>query len=201
MSKKIAIALPFLLFLLHACKEEKKKEEKAPIVQVPQDQLLVQLKTLEDSMNVAWTSMIQEDDLKLSYTKRLLEEVSYTKKYDVIGQAKLMEQYKALKGKRFGGQEVTDSESIDRYDAATDSLLKAVNALVSSTPNVENYPLCGELVQEITAMDNNVVLKRIAYDKWALQYNQLLEEQKESLSKLGPPSSEKKKKRLFQLEQ
>ncbi len=201
MPRKLSLILFIMVGVHVSCKEEKKGEEKAPVVQLPQDQLTSKLTILEDSIRTAWASMLEEDDKKIAYTKRLLDEISYTKKYDVITQTKLMTQCNALKNKRFVGDEVEDSQSIDRYDAATDSLLRGVNALVLSTPDVENYPLVSELTQEVTAMDNNVVVKRIHYDKWASQYNQVVEEQKETLAKLGPPYSEKKKKKLFQLEQ
>lgn len=197
----------FLFFILGmllgtlSCKEEKKQEGEKPVVQLPEDRLKVQLKTLDDSSKAAWNSMIAEDDQKIAYVKRLLEEISYTKQYDAISQAKLMEQCLALKAKRFDESTFLVSANIDKYDAATDSLWRAVSALVIATPNVENYPLCAELVNDITTLDNNVVVRRIAYDKWASEYNRMLSEQKVTLEKLGPPYSELQKKGMFQLEQ
>lgn len=190
-----------LLGSLYSCKEEKRQEGEKPVVQLPEDRLKVQLKTLDDSSKAAWNNMMAEDDKKIAFIKRLLEEVSYTKKYDAITQAKLIEKCKALKAKRFDESTFLVSINIDKYDAATDSLWRETNALVVATPDVENYPLCAELVNDITELDNNVVVRRIAYDKWASEYNRMLAEQKITLEKLGPPYSELQKKGLFQLEQ
>lgn len=187
------------LFLAYSCTESKKEEEKK-VVQLPQDQLLTELKTYQDSAKAAWESMIAEDDQKIAYIKRLLEEVSYTPKYNVVLQAKLMEECKALKSKRYDENTILISENIDKYDAATDSLIKGVNALVIGTPNIESYPLAQELTGDIIRLDNNVVVKRIAYDKWAMRYNKLIEEQKPSLEKLGPEYTKLSKKGVFQLE-
>lgn len=187
------------LFLAYSCTESKKEEEKK-IVQLPQDQLLVQLNAYQDSAKLAWETMIKEDDQKIAYIKRLLDEVSYTPKYNVVLQGKLMAQCLALKNKRYDENSVALSQNIDKYDAATDSLIKGVNALVIETPNIESYPLAQELTGDIINLDNNVVVRRIAYDKWAIKYNQFIEEQKPSLEKLGPEYGKLPKKGVFQLE-
>jgi hypothetical protein len=92
------------------------------------------------------------------------------------------------------------SGNIDLYDAATDSLLKELKTFVISSPNVENYPLCSELLNDITALDNDVIMHRVKYDGWAKQYNALLDDQKEVLAKMGPEYANLKKMGLFQLE-
>ena len=184
-----------------SCKETKKAEEKEKTLtkEVPQDQLEVKVTQLEDSAQTAWNNMIQADDQKIAYTKRLLDEISYTPKYDVVKHAKLVEKTNNLKNKRFNENNFS-SESIDKYDQATDSLLKEVKQLVITTPDIENYPLCNELINDITKLDNDVVMQRVKYDNWAMQYNNLITQHKEELKALGKNENELQEKSTFQLE-
>jgi hypothetical protein len=195
------IAILLSIFVI-SCKQSR-EQEKTPdvVVQLPQEKVEAKLHILQDSIKMAWADMHKNDSTKMAYVKRLLEEVSYTPKYDVVAQGKLLKKCLALKEMHLDENAISVSANIDRYDAATDSLLKAVTALVVSTPNVENYPLCGQLMSEITALDNNVVMQRIKHDGFAQQYNQVLTEQKETLQKMGPSFAELKPKSYFSLEQ
>ncbi len=192
------------IMLISSCKEtgKKNKSEKdsVPKTEAPQDQLKVKVDQLEDSSNAAWKFMIEADDQKIAYTKRLLDEISYTPKYNVVKHAKLMEKCTKLKAKRYDMANF-NSEKIDKYDQATDSLLKEVKALVLSTPNVENYPLCSELLNDISALDNDVVMHRVKYDNWAMQFNKILANHNEELKTLGKPYDNLQPKGTFQLEE
>jgi len=188
-------------FALNACKEAQKEEKKETIKQLPKDQLLAKITMFQDSAKLAWKMMMEADDQKIAFVKRLLDEVSYTPKYDVLKHEMLMKECLALKEKRFDENTFVISSNIDNYDIATDHLLKEVKKLVLSTPNVENYPLCSELLSDISALDNDVIMHRVRYDGWAQDYNQLLIEQKDSLAKMGGAYARLQKKSLFQLEQ
>ena len=188
--------------LLNACKETKqedKTETKAETkVELPQDQLQLKVNQLEDSSKAAWKFMIEADDQKIAYTKRLLDEISYTPKYNVVKHAQLVEKCARLKAKRYEINNLS-SEKIDQYDIATDSLLKQVKALVLSTPNVENYPLCSELLNDINALDNDVVMHRVKYDNWAMEYNKILQNHSEELKAMENTYDSLKPKGTFQL--
>lgn len=201
MKARNLLPILFAVILMIACKETRKenKEETEIKTEMPQDQLQVKVNQLDDSAQLAWKFMIEADDQKIAFTKRLLDEVSYTPKYNVVKHAKLMEQCLELKAKRYDTTNLS-SEKIDKYDAATDSLLKQVKALVISTPNVENYPLCGELLNDISALDNDVVMHRVKYDNWAMQYNTILEQHNEELKSLGKPYADLQPKGTFQLD-
>ncbi|MBC7390427.1 MAG: hypothetical protein H7329_14520 [Opitutaceae bacterium] len=200
-SKILLFTLASLLFI-SSCKETKKEEKTEnkdkPKTEFPQDQLQVKVNQLEDSSQAAWKFMIEADDQKIAYTKRLLDEISYTPKYNIIKHAKLVEKCAKLKAKRYDTANFS-SEKIDKYDIATDSLLKEVKALVLSTPNVENYPLCSELLNDISALDNDVVMHRVKYDNWAMQFNKILADHNEELKSLGQPYDNLHPKGTFQL--
>ena len=193
------IAISF--FLLHGCKQSEKDEEKATTKAIPQEQLIAKIGMLQDSAKAAWSLMMQTDDQKISFVKRLLDEVSYMPKYDILVHERLVQNCKKLKAKRFDENSFLQSRNIDSYDSATDSLLKEVKLLVLSIPNVENYPLCGDLLNDITALDNDVVLHRVKYDAWAMQYNQIIDEQREAIAQMGSQYANLKKMGLFQLGQ
>jgi len=188
--------------LICSCKETSKEDKPETVskqaTEAPQDQLQVRVNLLEDSAQAAWKFMIEADDQKIAYTKRLLDEISYTPKYNVIKHAKLVEKCAKLKAKRYDMANFS-SERIDKYDTATDSLLKEVKALVLSTPNVENYPLCSELLNDISALDNDVVMHRVKYDNWAMQLNKILADHSEELKSLCKPYDNLQPKGTFQL--
>ena len=202
MTARIITFLFITFVFVNACKETKKEEKTEKEIEtkteVPQDQLQVKVNQLEDSSQAAWKFMTEADDQKIAYTKRLLDEISYTPKYNVIKHAKLMERCAKLKAKRYDMVNL-NSEKIDKYDIATDSLLKDVKTLVLSTPNVENYPLCSELLNDISALDNDVVIHRVKYDNWAMQYNSILKDHSEELKAMGNPYDSLKTKGTFQL--
>lgn len=199
MNAKILSVVAILAFFTYSCKDTPKEEKKETKVAIPQEQLIAKITMMSDSVKGAWTFMMEADDQKIAFVKRLLDEISYTPKYDIVKHAKLLEKCQALKAKRFDETSMSNSVSIDKYDAATDSLLREVKALVMSTPNVENYPLCGQLLNDITALDNDVVMHRVKYDNWAMEYNKVLDERKEEIAKLGATYANLPKKSTFQL--
>ncbi len=191
------IALSLFVF---SCKESPKEEVKEEKKAIPQGQVQADISIFQDSASFAWKNMTEADDQKIAFTKRLLDEISYMPKYDIMKHTKLMEMCKALKAKRYSEEGILVSASIDQYDASTDSLLSAVKVFVVATPNVENYPLVNDLLKDITALENDVVTHRVVYDSWVQRYNQLLDEQKDALASFGEPYASLKKKGMFQLE-
>jgi len=199
MKAKVLSLVGIVAMLVFSCKESPKEEKKETVVALPQEQLKAKITMIGDSVKGAWMFMMEADDQKIAFVKRLLDEISYTPKYDIVAHAKLIDKCKALKAKRFDENSMSNSVSIDKYDAATDSLLREVKALVLSTPNVENYPLCGQLLNDITALDNDVVMHRVKYDNWAMEYNKVLDERKEEIAKLDTTYLNLTKKSTFQL--
>ena len=185
--------------IVFSCKESVKEEKKETKVVLPQEQLQAKITMIGDSVQGAWIFMMEADDQKIMFVKRLLDEISYTKKFDIVAHAKLVDKCNALKSKRFDEGTMANSVSIDKYDAATDSLLREVKALVIATPNVESYPLCGQLLTDISALDNDVIMHRVKYDNWVMEFNKVLDEHKDEIETLGDSFSNLKKKSTFQL--
>ena len=73
-----------ILFFSAACSNNEPKETDTPVIDViPTSPLIAeQLLVLDDSVNSAWKAIIQLDSLKFANMKRLVQEISYCKKYD-----------------------------------------------------------------------------------------------------------------------
>lgn len=147
--------------------------------------LSLEYQSLQDSVNGSWQNMIKSDDQKISDIKRLLDEVSYTKKYNLFLHDSLLQMHKILSQKRYTQPSMSDSKLIDAYDNATDSIVKGVFRLVKTTPSIAQYPMAINLMEDIIAADNNVVLYRVKYDNWAKTYNIFVDRNKEKLTKIN----------------
>ncbi|HEX8548441.1 MAG TPA: LemA family protein [Cytophagaceae bacterium] len=191
--KKLYYLIIAVLFLAASCE----RKNKAVVSNKKVEKVKQELDLLTDSLNGSWKTMIASDDDKIAAVKRLLEEISYTKKYDVLSLDSLKSLQEKLPSKRYTQENVIESQKIDAYDLATDSLLKRTFRLVNSTPDIENHPLAKTLAEDIIEADNKVVVFRARYDRWAKEYNTYIEKHEKQREKLGPPYNSYTKKGLF----
>jgi hypothetical protein len=189
--KNIFIFAIFLTCLSVSCKQSRNANRIKDM-----DSLKSMFMGLTDSVDVSWKAMIEKDDNKISNIKRLLQEVSYTKTHNQSLLDSLQRLQTTLTSKRYT-PETMASERIDAYDLATDSLVTALPRLMASVPNIESYPLCAELNQEIQAANESVLVERIHYDKHARAYNQFVKEYSKELKEVGYENLQPKM--LFQL--
>lgn len=194
--KNLIIGLFCLGLLAVSC--ERKTDEGQSLTK--KEKVKQEIDLINDSLNASWNNMTNSDDQKIKDIKRLLDEVSYTGKYNVLLLDSLVALQKQLSIKRYDAVTMNDSQKIDAYDQATDSLLKATFRLVNTTPEIENHPIAKTLIEDIMAADNNLVLYRARYDRWVKEYNDYIKKQSGKLEKLGPPYSELKKKPMFSLQ-
>lgn len=194
--KKLRLIFILLIAITFAC-ERKSTTNEASGKKV--DRVKKEIDVLVDSMDTAWKVMIQSDNEKLADIKRLLDEVSYTKKYDVLAHDSLVTLQKKLTSKRYDQKSMSVSQKIDAYDLATDSLIRAAVKLTGSTPNIESHPLAQTLLNDIMEADNKVVVYRTQYDRWAREFNNYVEKHDKQLEKLGEPYKSYEKRPLFSL--
>jgi hypothetical protein len=160
------------------------------------DSLKTEFSTLNDSLTSTWKVMMDSDSAKLGNIKRLLQEVSYTKVHNKLLLDSLTQMQSNLVGQRYTIETMT-SDKIDAYDAATDALLSRLPRLAASVPDLDRYPLYTELSQEIDSAHQAVLLHRIHYDKYARQYNDMIQKYGKELAQAG--YTDLKPKLLFQL--
>ncbi|SDL53952.1 hypothetical protein SAMN05421823_106271 [Catalinimonas alkaloidigena] len=150
-------------------------------------QLQTQADSLRDSLDHYWQVMMVSDDVKAYNVGRLLQELSYADSADPIALERVRMQQEAILSKRYDRQSMAESAAIDRYDAATDSLLRSAFQLAATTPGFENYKNGADLAREIKQADDSILLYRNEYDEWAKSYNLFLKQHGDDLQVLGEP--------------
>jgi hypothetical protein len=157
------------------------------------DSLKGNYKSLIKTMDTSWNSMITEDNTKLRYLKRLLEEVSYTNIYDSAAYSSLLLRIDELRATRYDRNTMKDSPLIDHYDSLTISLVSDVEKFATSNPRYEQFPLMKELITDINELDNGVLFKRSDYDKTVDRFNEFVDANLKVLKEVYPDSNFNKK--------
>lgn len=170
--KKLSIAL-LALIAVTACDSSPKTspEEQAKLRQ--------NYDSLYEAVNQNWKVMMDDDDEKLFYMKRLLDEISYTNDFDSVLVDSLRSGISTLKSSRYDSMSMADSEVIDQYDAATAGLSQAITSLAQNHPEYSRYPLMEELIFDIMEANDRILLHRIRYDQAARGYNTFVEGNKD----------------------
>ena len=172
--------------------------KKSPSGAIEADSLLVKYKALNDSVNSNWAVMIADDDDKHILMKRLLLEVSYTNNYDKTLFKELNDLVDGLKVMRYDQKSMKNSASIDAYDSATFALSDQIILFARSHPRFADIPIMEELIDDINAKNNYILLHRIHYDSWVKELNLYKESNKENLLS-DDPSVEIGEMPLFEL--
>ncbi|WP_045465860.1 hypothetical protein [Sporocytophaga myxococcoides] len=157
------------------------------------------LKMVVDSMYTNWSSMDASEKDKLQSIDRLLDELSYINGSNTVKIDSLKSSVKIIKTAMLRAESMT-SQEIDDYDVLTDKLIRSTLALIASTPSTEEHPLIAKLESSITTADGNLIVLRYKYDRWAIQFNEIVTNNKGRLTKMGTPYSEYKIRPLFQIQ-
>ncbi|MFN3402830.1 MAG: hypothetical protein ACK40G_01970 [Cytophagaceae bacterium] len=173
------------------------QEKKSNAVITDADSLKTSFSKLKDTVNQKWNNLILSDDQKFSDIKRLLDEISYSGKFDLRLHDSLTKVLPEVLAKRYTPENLT-VKRIEDYDMETDRYIQKVLELAAKAPNLPNHPLAQELINDINEANVNTLIKlRINYDRWAQVYNIFIEENKSQLEKIGIPADSLKKKALF----
>jgi len=186
------LLISLILNNLFSCESQKSTS------QSDQDSLMIKYKALVDSVDANWTVMMADDDEKHMLMKRLLLEVSYTNNYDKARFQELNQKVEKLRSFRYDQKSMSDSDLIDAYDSATWALTDQIILFARSHPRYADYPMMQELIEDINAKNNYVLMHRIHYDSWAKQLNSF---KKNNLDKLmdADPDMKSQEMPLFQL--
>ncbi len=151
------------------------------------NQLKGSLDSLFDARLAAWDTMITEDDKKIRYMTRLLDEISYQVSYDEIKMNNIRSRVSQLPALRFRMDEIGIPDKVQQYDDATDSTIRVLVDFVAETEQAADIPLVADLMTDIRYMDNFVLQRRNQYDDATMALNQLIEENKKQIKQLGGP--------------
>jgi hypothetical protein len=182
--------------LLAACENPEKEKENTTVEKV--DVTKTATDKMVNSVNNTWNAIIKQDDDKFASIKRLLDEISYTKKYDMAAQDALVKEIPVVKSLRFN-QDNIDSSAVEKYDEATDEYVKKVMTLADKTKELESHPIAAELKDDIMNANSveTIVQVRNNYNKAVQAYNDYLQKNKEEIAKMGPPYNELSPKKTF----
>ncbi len=136
---------------------------------------------MRDSTNKAWEVMIKSDDQKINDLSRLLQEISYCKKHNVLLLDSLTTVVNTMKSKRYTQLTMTSAE-IDKYDDLTNKVISRAKFLGNTTPELTSHPIAETLYSDIATADNDIVRYRNLYDSFAFAYNAYYEANKETLA-------------------
>lgn len=178
----VCIALLIITGCAASCKRDGSKT--AVVNPASPAAVKAQLDILRDSVDAKWRVMTESDDQKIGVTRLLLRELKTQPAIDAARLQRLDHANTSLKARRYTQQTMADSNLIDRYDAAQDSLLNALYPVAAPggnapTENTRN------LVEGIQQIDAGVVAFRVQYDRAAQQYNAYLRLHQAELQKLG----------------
>ena len=192
-------ALKKLLFVgiiigvLYSCGDKKQSSEAGEA-----DSLMIKYTALMDSVNANWAIMIADDDDKHVLMNRLLLEVSYTNNYDKEKYRELSTKLDQLKAMRYDQQSMRVSATIDAYDSATFDLSDQIFVFARSHARFDDTPMMSELIDDINAKNNYILMHRIHYDNWVKALNAFKANNREKLIS-ADPSTEVESMPLFEL--
>lgn len=193
------VLLTFLCAAAYSACQRASEEKKAEDLTLSVDSLSQSYSSLNDSLQAHWQVMVAEDDQKLADMRRLLQEISYFPVYNEARLDSLNNKLQELYEMRFEAETMT-SEQIDQYDSASSALKSRVIRFAEEHPDIEKYPLVGQLIDSIESADQRVIFHRVRYDNYARDYNSFLETNREFVRKVDTTGLHKKRP-LFQLEQ
>lgn len=150
------------------------------------DSLLIKFRALSDSVDRNWAIMISDDDDKHVLMKRLLLEVSYTNNYNKAKFKELNNLIDELKNMRYDQNTMSNSALIDAYDSATFEVADQIIVFAQNHPRYEDFPLMAELINDINAKNNFILIHRIHYDRWAKALNSFNDTHKDKLVTKNP---------------
>ncbi|WP_205499763.1 hypothetical protein [Rufibacter psychrotolerans] len=196
MKKEVIFGLAVALVLgLAGCAKDSGKSGKLARP-ISDEQLKEEIAVLYDTLTGKWNVMMQSDSLKTHQMAELLAAIP-PEAMEAQQRANLQQSIHRLAVLRYDRNSVRDSDRIDAYDQAQDSIYRALRAYLP-----ENGPTGVALVDSLNASINNLqtetIFYRGRYDQTAKELNTLLRRYKKQLPNLGKPYDTIQPAPLFQ---
>lgn len=144
----------------------------------------LQLDVLQDTVASRWSEMIASDDAKLSATRQVLRALAEQPGANRPQVLQLSQANDRLARRRYNQQSMRESARIDAYDAAQDSVLRAVYAVASPAAGQPDE-FIRNLTEGIQQYDDAVLGYRVRYDQAAKHFNDYLQLHRAELAELG----------------
>jgi len=161
--------------------------------QALQEQLIV----LSDTLTGKWNIMMWSDSVKMQKMQALLTAIP-PDSISAEKRANLQKAIRRLPTLKFDRRSMADSDLIDAYDLAHDSVYQALQAYLPPADVETGVPQLDSLRQEVKTHHEEVVFYRARYDLTAKEMNTLLRRYRKRLPKLGKPYDTLQPAPLFQ---
>ncbi|QHL86999.1 hypothetical protein GU926_05935 [Nibribacter ruber] len=183
--------------LLGAASCSKDSGKSGPLARpISVEQLRTQLITLSDTLSGKWTVMAASDSTKIEDMEEMLAALPPAV-LPPDQRADLQKSIKRLSTLRYDRKTMSNSDMIDAYDMAHDSVYKALFAFLPDSGST-GIPRVDSLKNEIQAHHNEVVMYRSRYDVTAKEMNTLIRRYRKRLPRLGKPYDTLQPAPLFQ---
>jgi hypothetical protein len=153
---------------------------------------------LQDSILLAWNLMINDDNQKIKAMHNLLHELQIAGRFNPSQLESIEQRVEQLKKIRYTPKSMKNSDVIDEYDFASNSLVAELVTLAESHSAYSYNSTLQNLVEKIRTAEQRIENYRLAYDAIVLEYNQFLIANKEHLRDLDLAGALEQKP-LFQM--
>ena len=174
---KSVLPIIIITVILGACN----KNASTSLTPTAIDSLKTVFHDINTELDITWKEMMQDDDDKLDNMRRILQEIEYSGDYNRLKLDSLRQGIVDLASVRYNQQSMSDSDLINLYDSMTTQFMGEVTLFTTKLEQFEQFPLMGQLLQEVFEADDRVLRYRIEYDKTAKQYNSFIETHERNL--------------------
>ncbi len=153
---------------------------------------------LQDSMLTSWNLMINDDNKKIKAMHFLVHELQVTGQFDTEKLKALDQRIEQLKRIRYTPKSMANSDVVDEYDFAANSLVTELVVLAESHSAYTYNTTMQSLVEEIRTAEQRIENYRATYDAIVNHYNKFILVNKEHMKDIDNSNSIKRKP-LFQM--
>lgn len=153
---------------------------------------------LQDSIVTSWNLMINDDNKKIKGMHDLVHELQVTGKFDADKLKALDHRIDQLKRIRYTPKSMANSDVVDEYDFASNSLVTELVVLAESHSAYAYNTTMQSLVEEIRTAEQRIENYRATYDAVVNHYNKFILVNKQHMKEIDN-SNTIEKKPLFQM--
>lgn len=151
---------------------------------------------LKDSMLNTWNRMMYDDNQRIKAMKAIVHELRVTREGDADMLQSLGYRIEQLLRIRYTQKTMTNTDVVEEYDFASNSLVTEIIALAEAIPSYRYNNTLQQLVERVRLTDQLIENHRADYDAAAQAYNQFIDSNKLILKEIDQ-SAPLEKKPLF----
>ncbi len=136
---------------------------------------------IDQNLQTAWNNLEKKDLEKINQIRKLLNLFKNMPEIKPQQSDTLSLLLEDLEKKRLNKANMAVSENIDTYDLATEKLLKNIKSVLETLPQEKRNAEIDSVWSQIQETEEGDILRRIRYDDYAEEMNQILRNQRDSL--------------------